>query len=121
MEKLIKPLFFSLEKILKSCNYDASAAKNLLFKHFNNPDPKFDGYSFIINYAPLLKLVGNDIETFDYIALAAQRNYFDYKYLGRLGLDINLCTVPVEKLKTNRLLKIGEDYIHFRYEENYGN
>lgn len=115
------PLFFSFEKILKYCNNNPYKAKDALMAHIRNPKPHFDGYSFLVNPHPLLGVVGNDIQVLDYIGLAAQRNYFNYKYLGRLGLNINLCSVPVEQLKTNQLLKIGEDYIQFRYEENYGN
>jgi hypothetical protein len=121
MEILIKPLFFSFEKILKYCKNDPYKAKDALIQYIRKPDPKFDGYSFLLHPQALLGIVGNDIQVLDYIGLAAQRNYFDYKYLGRLGLDINLCSVPVEQLKTNRLLRIEEDYIHFIYEENYGN
>lgn len=120
MEILIKPLFFSFEKILKHCNNNPYKTKDVLIKHFQKPEARFDGYSFIVHPQPLCSLVGNDIQILDYIGLAAQRNYFDYKYLGRLGLNIDLCSVPVEQLKTNQLLKIGGDYIHFRYEENYG-
>ena len=121
MEILNKPLFFSFEKILKVCKNNPYKSKDTLIKHFLRPDPKFDGYSFILNPQPICKLVGNDIQVLDYIGLASYRNYFDYKYLGRRGLDINLCPVPVEQLKHNRLLRITEDEIHFIYEENYGN
>lgn len=117
MEIVKKPLFFSFEKILKYCNNDPYRAKDALIAHILNPNPKFDGYSFLLNPTPLPGIIGNDMDVLDYIGLAAQRNYFDYKYLGKLGLNINLCSVPVEKLKTNRLLKFGEDYIHFIYEE----
>ena len=121
MEILNKPLFFSFEKILKHCNNNPYKAKDTLIRHILKFDPKFDGYSFLVNPHPLTKVIGNDIQVLDYIGLAAQRNYFDYKYLGRSGLNINLCSVPIERLKTNQLLILGDDYIHFRYEENYGN
>lgn len=121
MEIVKKPLFFSFEKILKHCKYDPYKTKNTLISYFRRPTTKFDGYSFILNPEPLYTLVGNDIEVLDYIGILAQRNYFDYKYLGRRGLFIDLCSIPVEKLKTNRLLKIGEDYINFIYEDHYGN
>ncbi len=121
MGTLNKPLFFSFEKVLKHCKYDPYKVKSTLIKHFQRPEAKFDGNSFILNPEPLYGLVGRDIEVVDYIGLLAQRNYFDYKYLGRRYLDINLCSIPIEKLKTNRLLKLSEDYIQFIYEEHYGN
>ncbi len=121
MEIVKKPLFFSFEKILKFCKYDPYKTKTTLISHFQRPQAKFDGYSFILNPEPLYGLVGRDIDVVDYIGLLAQRNYFDFKYLGRKGLPVELCSVPIEKLHTNRLLKIDKDYIHFIHEEHYGN
>ena len=81
--------------------------------------------SYLLNPMPLLRLKKPSIDFRDYMYLAAQRNYFDYKTTGdaSLLLDIALCdwaelTISRNRLENNGLITITEnDKIKLRYEE----
>ena len=76
------------------------------------------GNSFIKNPELLLKNEKKytKVELGQYIALAARRNYAEYKTTGNLGLSV-LMVDDLEPLRKNRLLTITGTEVLFKYEE----
>jgi hypothetical protein len=115
-----KPIFFSWEKIVKHCNSNIFK----ILKCFKTEEyKKFPGTSFLLEYTELFKLPSTyDAELIEYIALASRRNYFDAEYLHNARLSIYyIYDIDLNKLKSNRLLKIVGKELLFKYEEYYGN
>ena len=52
-----------------------------------------------------------------YYALAALRSLADYKATTKITLDRVYCPVDIDHVKENRLLRIDNTSIHFKYEE----
>ena len=114
------PTFFSWEKITKHCNFNIFK----ILKCFKSGEYKrFSGTSFLLEHTELFKLPNTyDAELVEYIALASRRNYFDAEYLHNAKLSIYYAyDIDLNKLKSNRLLKIVGKEILFKYEEYYGN
>ena len=93
------------------------------FKSFNKygVPKKFIGNSFLLNSLSLLYGNNTESEKIDYLYLASLRNYFDYKYQNISGLYLYFSDLATERVLHNTALYIENDYIHFKYEELYGN
>lgn len=76
------------------------------------------GNCFIINISPLFDNRISDWEFASYIYLASFRNYTEYKLFNIKYLDISLIPdINLDKHKQNKLLKIENNKIYFKYEE----
>ena len=77
------------------------------------------GNSFLINPALLFTDTSTDIvHKAQYIRLAGRRNYAIYKHYGYTYLDLSFYSdIDLNAIKSNPLLKITENKIHFKYEE----
>ena len=76
----------------------------------------FSGNSFILNPKPLFSSRYSNREIFEYIALAALRNYANYQITGEVGLSLLHCPLRKETIEKNRLLSIEKDKVMFAYE-----
>jgi len=114
----MKPIYFDWDKIIKAAKYDQYKILDM-FKQFSKEGvpPKLAGNSFILNVQDLMNQVGFDSEKFDYIILAAIRNYFDYEYQNEVGLWLPYSPIDTVKISKNRLLQICDNYIRFKHEE----
>jgi len=124
-------IFFGWRKI---CNHSRSAKTILTIIHFitykpfpyNKKDPIFfingkdwSGNSFLLNPKGLLanRWRYKDVHIVQYIALAAKRNYGDYKALNKKYLDLYLVEDKLSIIKPNPLLQIKNGKIFFKFEE----
>ena len=94
--------------------------KNKIDPIYKYMDINWSGMSFLYHpevlcsYAPLH--MKKDIAV--YIALASLRSYNDFKIMGKLTLDLDLCPVdPGLFITDNKLFTIDDSDIHFNYEE----
>lgn len=125
-------LFFSLENLEKS-----SAGNSKLFlyqlwchhtgkiqKHRNSklkPSKiSLHGNSWILKPDALFDYSSIDpAYLVQYIKLAARRSYSLYSFHGVKYLDLSFFPdISLEKIKTNPLIKINQNKIFFKYEEN---
>jgi len=114
----MKPIFFNWDKVLKAGNYNPYKVLDLFNQFSKQGVPtNLAGNSFILNVQDLMNQGSFDYEKFDYIILAAMRNYFDYEYQNELGLWLPYSTIDTVKISKNRLLQICDNYIRFKYEE----
>ncbi len=125
-------IYYNWKALLK---YSGGSNNTLLdiFEYLNNkrlPKNKFDpayrwsqinftGTSFLINPNQLLgcRKDYKSSECVDYIGLASIRNYANYYLTKDRSLEIELCPLPIERVKANRLLCLEKDRIHFIYEK----
>ncbi len=113
------PIFFSWRKILKISNITPNKILDI-FSEISSKGvvPKYlTGNSFILNISDLITSNYYMTEKFDYITLAAVRNYFDYEYQNESGLWLPYTDIDIVKIQNNRLLQIKNNYIRFKYEE----
>lgn len=119
-------LFFSLENLERESKGNYRKFVELLYEHWSGKLPRptakltLKGTSFILNPEPLFKSDKNvDIlYKIQYIKLAAKRDYALYKLYGCRTLDLSYFPdIDVELLKTNPLLKIVNNQLHFLYED----
>lgn len=77
------------------------------------------GNSYLLNPAPLFNDKTTDVAyKAQYIRLAGRRDYFQYKYYNSKHLDLTYFSdINLDAIKTNPLLIINENKIHFKYEE----
>jgi len=76
--------------------------------------------SFILNIDKVVsnKLNATDAELYIYLALASQRNYYDYRYNKNKHLKAYyIVEYSIDKLYMNRILNIKNNEIIFKYEE----
>ena len=117
---MVKALFYSWNKVLKYNAYNETKLLNFFSKRVIPKE--LSGNSFILNTKDLILSKYFLSEKIDYIYLCSIRNFFDYNYSKEAGLFLYFSPISIEKIKTNRLLTIKDDYIKFKYEEiNYGN
>lgn len=112
-------IFFDWQKVCRKCKYDSYAVLKTVTQFAKSGVPaQLAGNSFILNIHDLAASKYYDAEKFDYVLLAAIRNYFDYAYQGNSGLWLPMIhTVDKVKIQKNRLLQITDNYIHFKYED----
>ncbi len=114
----MKPIFFNWDKVKRVCKYDHYKILDMFSQFSKEGVPhKLAGNSFILNVQDLINQGGFDSEKFDYIILAAMRNYFDYEYQNEKGLWLPFSSIDKVKISKNRLLQICDNYIRFKYEE----
>lgn len=77
------------------------------------------GNNYLLNPAPLFNDKTTDVAyKAQYIRLAGRRDYFQYKYYNTKYLDLSYYTdINLDAIKTNPLLTITDNKIHFKYEE----
>lgn len=118
-------IFFDLDNLeAESCN-NPTKFITLLYNHYKGRLPKLTtkrklhGKSFILNPEPLFSRSNIDIlYIIQYIKLAARRDYALYKLYNFAGLDLSYFPdIDIDKLRTNPLLTIDHNQIHFLYEE----
>lgn len=79
----------------------------------------FAGESFLLHGDVLLHYayLYEYREIAQYLALASLRPYADYITTGELALDLRLVELDLAFIEDNRLLRIENGKIHFKYEE----
>jgi hypothetical protein len=122
-------IFFSMKKLLSYSKGNCSDIRQIVYNSFYKIQPKslynkklfnkdISGKSFILNLVPLFDPSVSDWEFASYLYLCSFRNYSDYKLLGIKYLDLNLIPdIDISKHKQNKLLKIENRKIYFKYEE----
>ena len=125
-------LFFNLSLLESETQCDSTKLVEILRLHFirksipknqySKIKPIFNlkGNSFLINPVSLFTDTSTDIvHKAQYIRLAGRRNYAIYKHYGYIYLDLSFYSdIDLNAIKSNPLLKITENKIHFKYEEN---
>ena len=117
-----RTIFFNWDKVLRSVNHDPYKTLDL-FKQFSKTGvpTKLAGNSFILNVYDLMNIGSYDSDRFDYIILAAHRNYFDYEYQEDTSLWLPYSPIDTVKISKNRLLQINDNHIQFKYEKDLQN
>jgi len=84
------------------------------------PISKLFGDSFLLNPEAFFSDLTTDIiYKSQYLQLAGRRNYIDFVHYGATYLDLSYFQdIDLDKLKTNPLLTIKNNKIHFKYEDN---
>lgn len=112
-------LFYDWAKIVKKSNGSTLTIISIMKNMLENPVTRveFNGYSFLINPQGLFDdTVSTEFEKAIYAGVASFRNYFDFKYYGDTRLDVDLCEVPANEIRSNRLIRLDKGYIHFKHE-----
>lgn len=116
-----RTIFFDWKRICRRCKYDPYKIIDTITSYAKKSVPAdLAGNSFLLNVKGLYESKYFDSEKFNYIQLAAIRNYFDYAYQDEKGLWIPLLanSIDIVKIKQNRLLHITQNnYLKFKYEE----
>lgn len=119
------PLFFNVDNLDKNAKQDVReflrlfrllATSKLLPRHIKS---KLVGDSFILNPIPLVQNQRTDsYYIYQYIKLAALREYSDYKLRGLAHLDLSMFPeVDRSLLAPNPLLNLSKHNLKFLYEE----
>jgi hypothetical protein len=125
-------LFFNLQSLEENTLCNPKQLVETLRLHFKNktiprnsrqlvkPLKNIVGSSFILNPSPIFADKTTDISYIaQYIRLAGRRDYTNYKIYGHKYLDLSFfLDIDVDSIKTNPLLKITQNKIYFKYEEN---
>ena len=125
-------LFFNLPLLESKTQCDSVKLVETLRLHFIRksipknqyskikPILNLNGNSFLINPATFFADTSTDIVyKAQYIRLAGRRNYAIYKHYGYTYLELSFYSdIDLNAIKPNPLLKITENKIHFKYEEN---
>lgn len=79
----------------------------------------WSGSNFLINPEALFtnRLKYRELELVHYIGLASMRNYSEYQAIGKTTLDLLACPGKEELINNNRLLRIENGQVIFKYEE----
>jgi hypothetical protein len=125
-------LFYNWEKILRESKGSVSDILTILniltykLPPVNRYDRKFKfwtksfhGDSFLVNPKPIFiqRRRYSDSELVQYAGIASLRNYFEYQKTKDTTLDLLHFTGNEDSIKNNRLLRIENDRIHFKFEE----
>ena len=80
----------------------------------------FSGDSFLINPEKLLveRKKYSSIECAMYVMVASYRNYFHYKATGDATLQLIHLPFFTKLINKNRLLRMEDGVIHFKFEDN---
>lgn len=92
-------------------------SKSPIFKY---QQKNFHGQSFLANPESLLEnwFVYSPREAAEYVAVASLRRYSEYVATKKVTLNLLECPIGIEKIKRNRLLKIKNNEIYFRFENS---
>ena len=87
-----------------------------LYKYYGKD---WSGFSFLINPEAIFEKRPQytDKEWAEYVGVASYRNLNLYLEAGITTLDLNHLPMDEDIIKQNRLLKIEDNKIHFRFEE----
>jgi len=125
-------IFYNWKKILKESNgkvgdiltiLDILTYKKLPVnrkdRRFRFWQKSFHGDSFLLQPEALFiqRARYSDIEIAQYAGIASLRNYFDYQSRKNTTLDLMHYTGNQDIINQNRLLRIEDDRIHFKFEE----
>ena len=111
-------ILFNWDAIVNECGANSFKILDKFKAIGKHGVPKnLSGNSYMLNLPALLASKASSAAKFDYIALAALRNYFDLEYQRNAGLFVYYSPVAPEKLLKNKLFTIENDYIYFKYEE----
>ena len=124
---------YNWEKIAETSQHDASRIMLILHmltyprRPHNFTDPiykyygqSFEGLSFLLNPEQLLaerKKYTNQ-ECAEYVGIASYRNYMEYKKTGESSLQLINLPFLEEVFNNNRLLRMENGIIHFKFEED---
>ena len=91
--------------------------KDKAYKYYGKD---FSGYSFLLNPEELL--IGarkySMTEAAEYLAVASYRNYYHYEKTKDTTLQILHLPVSLDIINNNRLLRIENEIIYFKFEDN---
>lgn len=125
--------FFSWRKIYRKCGRSSNrivrAIRSLQQKELprNRFDPMYDYYysdfsgdNYILNLKELLDNAFrySNKEIAQYVAIASYRNYAHYELTGDASLDLLHSPAEQDTINKNRLLRIIDDKVYFKYEED---
>lgn len=126
------PLFFNLQTLEIETNNDSDyivAALYYFYKGIIIPKSSRDrfkpvrklreGSSFLLNPASFfLDTKTENIYKAQYIKLAGRRSYMDYVQNHVVILNLSMYPdINLSAIKTNPIIKIIDNHIHFKYEE----
>lgn len=107
--------FFLKREILPPCYLHRKIPKEVV-NFAKLPYPS--GPCFIKNIDDVLKFAKTPQDLYMYLELASKRNVFDYHVRGALYLPLPLVEeYHTEWVERNPLLKIKNDKVYFKYEE----
>ena len=94
-----------------------SSHRDKTFKYYGK---SFYGDSFLLNPRQLLVERKNysNVEAAIYVQVASYRKYFEYKRTGDTTLQLLHFPLLEEIINENRLLRIENGVIHFKFEDN---
>ncbi len=126
-------IFYNWKKIRKETNgtvgdivavlyiltYKKEPPINRKDRRFKYWQKSFHGDSFLVNPEPLFiqRRMYSDVEIAQYAGIASLRNYFEYQSRKDTTLDLLHFTGKQEILTQNRLLRVENGRIHFKFEE----
>lgn len=119
-------LFFSLQNLEKLSKGNPIKAIELLKDLHNDRllkigfKQKLKGNSFLLNPDPILSDKGTDVlYLYQYISLAARRDYSFYTLYGIKYLVLSYFPdlISLDNIRTNPLLVVTNQEIHFKYED----
>ena len=105
--------------VLYILTYQKEPPINRKDRRFKFWQKSFHGESFLLNPEPLLiqRNRYSDTEIAQYAGIASLRNYFDYQSKKDTTLDLLFYTGKQDILTQNRLLRVENGRIHFKFEE----
>tara|TARA_R100000329_G_scaffold109138_1_gene89615 strand:+ start:2040 stop:2450 length:411 start_codon:yes stop_codon:yes gene_type:complete len=94
-----------------------SSNKDPIYKYYGK---SYLGNSFLANPKQLLVERKNysNLEAANYVVVASYRNYHEYKRTGDTTLQLLHFPLFEEIINENRLLRIENGVIHFKFEDN---
>ena len=94
-----------------------SSNKDPIYKYYGK---SYLGNSFLANPKQLLAERKNysNLEAANYVVVASYRNYQEYKRTGDTTLQLLHFPLLEEIINENRLLRIENGVIHFKFEDN---
>lgn len=123
-------LFFNLDLLETETNCDPKLMLSTLERHFTGkliPKNSRDrvttrnlvGHSFILNATSFFQDTSDIAHKAQYIRLAGRRDYSLYKLYRVTYLDLSYFKdIDLDAIKHNPLLKITDNKIYFKYENN---
>ena len=127
---------YNWEKIAETSQHDPSQIMLLIHmltyprrpSNYRDPTYKyygqsFEGLSFLLKPEKLLVERTNytNQECAEYVSIASYRNYIEYKKTGDSSLQLINLPLVEEVFNNNRLLRMEDGIIHFKFEEDANN
>ena len=125
-------IFYNWKKILKESNGKVGNILTILDiltykkppvnrkdRRFRFWQKSFHGDSFLLQPEALLvqRARYSDLEIAQYAGIASLRNYFEYQSRKNTTLDLMHYTGNEDIINQNRLLRIENERVHFKFEE----